>query len=286
MSTSPDPFKTLIHDTLNITCTTDGLASRVKEIMLIEIGKLGENPIAVVRKQEVVMGSTKKSNMKAEGQIVSNVSQCYLTVTIDKPSFEEDGTYVCKSYYLDQQYQIEEAVMPINITIGEVDTTAVLTHLLLMMKAQEDQIRKQKRELDAMKEKDSRLYAFSNRFNWDEDAFNKGETMRFSDTITNIGNAYNPTTGLFTVPCDGVYVFFVVALTRNNYDSVNISLWVNGSTVAKIAANDSNGQQVSMNTVVSVKAGDIVQPYMNSFSGSDTIYDSHSYFSGFLLHAM
>jgi hypothetical protein len=49
---------------------------------------------------------------------------------------------------------------------------------------------------------------------------NIGQTVVFDHVITNIGKAYNPHTGHFTAPYDGLY-FFTVSLIRTS-NSVNM----------------------------------------------------------------
>ena len=45
------------------------------------------------------------------------------------------------------------------------------------------------------------------------------DAIKFNDVTLNIGNGYNPSTGKFTAPVDGIYQISVSYLQRNGYKS-------------------------------------------------------------------
>ncbi|ROI89223.1 Complement C1q-like protein 4 [Anabarilius grahami] len=108
-------------------------------------------------------------------------------------------------------------------------------------------------------------------------------TLTYRNVFTNIGNAYNPITGIFTAPLKGAYMFRVSAFgigpTAASADIVK-----NGKIV--IASYNNQAQNVlnSSNGVVFIlEVGDVV--YVTLYSGR-RIYDNqynHNTFSGFLL---
>ncbi|KAK7130442.1 hypothetical protein R3I93_019933 [Phoxinus phoxinus] len=108
-------------------------------------------------------------------------------------------------------------------------------------------------------------------------------TLTYRNVFTNIGNAYNPITGVFTAPLKGAYMF-------------RVSLYGHGGTPATVTI-DKNGERTvvahdiqaqdrlnsSNGVVLILEVGDVV--YVRLWSGN-RIFDSennHSTFSGFLL---
>ncbi|XP_048011600.1 complement C1q-like protein 4 isoform X2 [Megalobrama amblycephala] len=109
-------------------------------------------------------------------------------------------------------------------------------------------------------------------------------TLTYRNVFTNIGNAYNPITGVFTAPLKGAYMF-------------RISLFGHGGTVSAVDI-VKNGQRVviayayqaqyelscSNGVVLLLEVGDVV--YVRLQSGK-RIYDESRYnfntFSGYLL---
>jgi hypothetical protein len=94
-----------------------------------------------------------------------------------------------------------------------------------------------------------------------------GSTLVFNTIITTVGNAYNPSTGIFTAPTQGNYVFFVnVQGYSNQYIYVDIVL--NGSTkVRTMAYGDSNNNYNAGPNLVALtlQKGDRV--WIKRFSG-------------------
>ena len=55
--------------------------------------------------------------------------------------------------------------------------------------------------------------------------FNAGNAVVFESVISNVGNSYDNTTGIFTVPHNGTYTFTLVTMSRggNHYASIAVN---------------------------------------------------------------
>lgn len=71
--------------------------------------------------------------------------------------------------------------------------------------------------------------------------FEKGSTWIYGQVVTNVGNAYNPSTGKFTAPTNGVYQFNWYTLSDRSVTS-NAGLFVNGKLKACHASSNSAGR--------------------------------------------
>uniref|UniRef100_A0A9J8BEI6 C1q domain-containing protein n=1 Tax=Cyprinus carpio carpio TaxID=630221 RepID=A0A9J8BEI6_CYPCA len=110
-------------------------------------------------------------------------------------------------------------------------------------------------------------------------------TLTYRNVFTNIGNAYNPITGIFTAPLKGAYMFnFSIYGHGSSSTSATVSIVKNGERVViahghqdQYAVNSSKG------VVLILEVGDVV--YVRLWSGT-RIYDDqnkHNTFSGYLL---
>jgi hypothetical protein len=116
-------------------------------------------------------------------------------------------------------------------------------------------------------------------------SWNSG-TLVFPVVITNVGNAYNPSTGIFTAPIHGNYVFFVNVQGYSN-KSIYVGIVLNGSTKVRAMAYTSNTdyEDAGPNLVVlTLQKGDKVWIKHWAGTGYYTYSDGPvTTFSGFLM---
>ncbi|XP_005751848.1 restin homolog [Pundamilia nyererei] len=114
--------------------------------------------------------------------------------------------------------------------------------------------------------------------------FDKETTLIFSKIITNVGEAYNPTAGVFTAPVSGLYVFsFTAADYLKGY--MGLYLYKNDKPIVfSLDLNDHGGYASTSNAVcLQLEEGDRVHL---GLPASYRLYDdsrNFSVFSGFLL---
>ncbi|WAR31323.1 C1QL4-like protein [Mya arenaria] len=110
------------------------------------------------------------------------------------------------------------------------------------------------------------------------------QTLVFTKVVTDVGGGYNPGTGVFTTPVDGLYVFSTSVMVNLSTSTTfaHIRIDKNGGKVAYLYANDSDGdfETVSGTIILSLKVGDNVK--MLCDQSGRTIHE-FSIFSGFRL---
>ncbi|XDV25927.1 hypothetical protein PO909_029753 [Leuciscus waleckii] len=108
-------------------------------------------------------------------------------------------------------------------------------------------------------------------------------TLTYRNVFTNIGNAYNPVTGVFTAPLKGAYMFRVSVLGHGPTSAV-VSIFKNEERMVMTFDHQPQHWLNSSNGVVLIlEVGDVV--YVRLWSGSRIYDDQYNYntFSGFLL---
>ncbi|KAK2907396.1 hypothetical protein Q8A67_006381 [Cirrhinus molitorella] len=110
-------------------------------------------------------------------------------------------------------------------------------------------------------------------------------TLIYCNVFTNIGNAYNPVTGVFTAPLKGAYMFKVSVFDHGFPENpATAAIVKNGQRVVVAYAHQSQGAVSSSNEVVLIlEAGHVV--YVRLPSGSKLYDDDKNLntFSGYLL---
>lgn len=118
--------------------------------------------------------------------------------------------------------------------------------------------------------------------------YNTEITLTFNNIFTNIGNSYNPTTGIFTAPVKGVYFFRFTVCGVQSSKSLGGFLYKNNEKIVSVGQWRSHNQHryASNAAVLQLDVGDVVS--MKLLPGY-TIYDSAdnlSSFSGFLIYPL
>lgn len=111
----------------------------------------------------------------------------------------------------------------------------------------------------------------------------QGHILVFPHVVTNKGNVYNRSTGKFTAPIDGTYVFFVAV---NAYGSKSLYLEIvhNGSIKVRPYTSSGAGHMTGTNMAVfQLDKGDSVWVSRHSGQGYWTESVPITTFSGFLL---
>jgi hypothetical protein len=108
-------------------------------------------------------------------------------------------------------------------------------------------------------------------------------TLVFPKVIHNIGGGYNPSTGVFTAPTEGHYVFFVTVVEYDKQDSA-VDIVLNGASKVRTLGSDRAPFQTGANMVVlRLQQGDTVWIKRSFGKGYWTHSVPMTTFSGFLL---
>lgn len=129
--------------------------------------------------------------------------------------------------------------------------------------------------------------AFSARVSQSYGDINPEETIKFSDVLTNNGNAYNALTGIFTAPVTGTYMFFSSILTKNP-SALEVGLQVNSQYKMMMYPDSRTGLDYNSganSVILGLVEGDQVKMSKWGAFGARPFYIHHiwSTFSGSLI---
>ncbi|XP_053177551.1 complement C1q-like protein 2 [Scomber japonicus] len=114
--------------------------------------------------------------------------------------------------------------------------------------------------------------------------FNTAITLKFSKVITNFGQVYSPTTGLFTAPVRGAYYFSFTTLDNRSNAWRRVFLYHNDKRVLYSYNYSANSaESVSNSLVLQLEKGDVVYLVLPASSSVYDDTDDHTFFNGFLL---
>ncbi|XP_070849368.1 complement C1q tumor necrosis factor-related protein 3-like [Chaetodon trifascialis] len=154
------------------------------------------------------------------------------------------------------------------------------------LKNSETRLKNSENQITELKNKETPMVVFSAAIGGSGaiGPFNKDTTLIYKTVKTNIGNAYNQLTGIFTAPVKGMYYFTFFYHAGGAHDVV-LLLMRNNQEVAQASDHDtsSDGADNGGNAVfLQLQRGDqvYVRMHANSHVWQD---DSRTTFSGFLV---
>ena len=116
-------------------------------------------------------------------------------------------------------------------------------------------------------------------------------TLIFNHPVTNVGNAYDAETGMFTAPLAGLYEFRATIMEYHLSGVVDAGIYVDGQMMARVISDDrqaGNYHQSTVQVVVHLNSGSRVAVKNASNSAADFYVDEdepYSSFSGVLIKA-
>ncbi|KAI4898238.1 hypothetical protein NFI96_026166 [Prochilodus magdalenae] len=119
--------------------------------------------------------------------------------------------------------------------------------------------------------------------------FSTETTLVYKNVLTNVGNAYNPATGIFTALVKGVYyIRFTGAVYDNNQYNIGVNLYKNGQYLLHQGENSIDGiaKHVVSGVTLELEVGDQVYTRLppNYVLWDDSLFRTS--FTGFLLFTM
>ncbi|XP_035864677.1 C1q-related factor-like [Sander lucioperca] len=179
-----------------------------------------------------------------------------------------------------------------DVTLQTTEQAAQLkTEVDKLKQQQQEQAAQQKTEVDKLKQQQLvRQVAFSASLLVAGEAtigpFPTATPLIFKHVVTNIGNAYNSNSGVFTAPVRGAYYFewTVGALGDNSYPSAAVLVKNSENVFMAFEQQAAGFMSSSKGVTLLLEVGDVVFVRLHGVAFDD--YNHHTTFSGFLLFPM
>uniref|UniRef100_A0A3P8Z0C9 C1q domain-containing protein n=2 Tax=Esox lucius TaxID=8010 RepID=A0A3P8Z0C9_ESOLU len=127
--------------------------------------------------------------------------------------------------------------------------------------------------------------AFSAALSESKGPFDTDTTLVYKHVITNIGNAYSPSTGIFKAPVSGTYYFRFTAFSYTN-NHRRVSLYKGGQlvvTVTDIQSGQDGEDSGSNGVTLQLEKGEEVYTQLKAQHHVYDDYAHHTTFTGFLI---
>ncbi|XP_078317585.1 complement C1q-like protein 3 [Crassostrea virginica] len=129
---------------------------------------------------------------------------------------------------------------------------------------------------------DQRKVAFTAAVKSHSRTWNSG-TLIFNQVISNVGDGYNPKTGIFTAPMDGMYVFYVAAVEYQK-QFLKLDILINNVLKVRLMGYSSASYQTGTNMVAEyLRRGDVVSVVRNLGTGYHSESIPMTTFTGFMI---
>ena len=116
-------------------------------------------------------------------------------------------------------------------------------------------------------------------------ALGQHSTLQFDAVVTNIGQGYDPATGLFTAPVSGVYSFFLSAMSPNSHEDLMLAIVKEGNVLDLTYGEGSTDVNDQGSSLVTTHLATGQQVWVRQ-NGGDSVRGSYwTVFTGYLLQA-
>lgn len=127
------------------------------------------------------------------------------------------------------------------------------------------------------------IVAFYGKLNELVSDIGQDEIVKFNNIITDVGHAYDSSTGLFTAPVPGLYVFSTTVMVQLYLDT-HLGIYVNNQmkTNIKLHGTEHEYDTMSQTVIYYLKKSDTVS--VRHYEGNKTIHGDYTSLTGFLLN--
>ena len=109
--------------------------------------------------------------------------------------------------------------------------------------------------------------------------------LQFDRAVTNIGNGYNPQTGIFTAPLTGAYAFSLIVMVPHIHGPLGLDIVKQGVVLDKAWAPNTDDPDDQGSTLVTTHLNAGEQVWVRQYSGDAVRGGYWTVFTGYLLQA-